>query len=76
MFIQYELVSYGLQNMICCWRIFTPIYSLTLIALAISLLAIELPQTAAFSATAWASMTSNQKSFFENSVANLESERK
>ena len=75
LFIQYEIVHFGYRMALAYWRFFSGLYGFLILLLGIIELGIEFSQITIITEDVWATLSSNQKLYFDNSISNLESER-
>ena len=75
LYLQYEIVKFGDRETLIWWRFFSLGYGLLLIALGIALIIVEFSSLDANSVVIWSLLSSNQKSYFKNSLSNLQAER-
>ena len=66
-----QIVAYGMASMIKWMRIIGIIYGLTVIVLGILCIVLEGANSEEIGNSVWAALSTNQKDFFENDVANL-----
>lgn len=69
----YEIVSYGMSSAIWCFRLVSIIYGVVIIALAITVIALEDKEMDSISSKVWAALSTNQKQYFDNDEGNLKS---
>lgn len=75
LYIQYEIVNFGYRNTLQWWRVVSGLYGLTLIILGAIELGLELSDQPNIVSDIWATLSSNQKLYFDNDVDNLQAER-
>ena len=68
LYLYYEVVAYGIASLIKCNRIFSMVYGLTLIILAVVAFALENKDMDTIADDVWAALSMNQKEYFDEDI--------